>query len=953
MNLPILVLTSSLFVALFCGSSAVNAQTKAPLINPVSTGGDSTQRLPRDTAFRTGVLSNGFTYYIRRNTEPEKRAVFYLPMKVGSILENGNERGLAHFLEHMAFNGTRNFPKNELVHYLQSNGVRFGADINAYTSFDETVYQLPLPTDDPAIIKNGLQILRDWAQGLLLEAEEIEKERGVIIEEKRVGKGAGERMQKEYLPMLFNHSRYAERLPIGSEDVLRGFDPATIREFYKRWYRPDLQGLIIVGDIDVNEMEKQVREKFSDLNAPAVPAKREQYEVPLNGANQFMAVTDAEYTNTVIQVLMKHRAAELKTTTDLRHAMIRTLFNNLIALRISELSKQEHPPFLQGGSSIGGFMANMDAASVVAAVRPGQLEQGFKAVLIETERVKRFGFTQTELARMKQSLATYYESQYKEKDKTHSNTYVQQYLKLFLKGDAAPGPDYEYQFYRANLPGITLDEVNALAARYYIPVNRDVLILAPANQKDSLPAEKEVDRWFSDVAQMPLAAYRDEVAGKTLMAKVPPAGRIVRERQIESLGIKELTLSNGVKVILKPTPFKNDEVRFSSFSPGGTSLYSDSDYQSAINAPGIIASSGVGGISAIELPKLLAGKRVSMTPYISELYEGINGYAAPADLETALQLVHLFFTRPQVDSGIFKGLISNYKSSLANRANDPNSIFSDTANAVLGNYHVRRTGPTIEKANEISLHRVLDIYKDRFADASDFTFLFIGAIEEDRLRPLLETYLGSLAAVRRKEAWRDLGIRVPGGQIKKVVYKGKENKAIVQLVFSGDYSYGMKENIRMDGLEEVLKIRLTERLREAEGGVYTPTASVNYALLPEPGYSVSVSFACAPENVDKLIAATLDEINVLQKSGGEEKDVKKFITEQQRSRQTRLKTNQFWLAYLAGQYQHGAALDEVEKYDHELKKLKPGGIRKAARKYLSTDNFIQLILMPEHAQPKP
>ncbi|HEY9343384.1 MAG TPA: insulinase family protein, partial [Hanamia sp.] len=909
---------------------------------------DSLLALPADPDVRTGILPNGFTYYIRRNTEPQKRATFYLPMKVGSILENDKELGLAHFLEHMAFNGTKNFPKNELINYLQTNGVRFGADINAYTSFDETVYQLPLPTDNPEIVKNGLQILRDWAQGILLESDEIEKERGVIIEEKRIGKGASERMQKQYLPMLFNHSRYADRLPIGTEEVLLKFKPDIIREFYKKWYRPNLQAIIVVGDINVDEMEKLVIEKFSDLKNPSNPEKRTEYKVPLNGANQFMIVTDKEHTSTVIQVLMKHPASEYKTTRDFRNTIKKVLFNNLMSTRIGELSKQEHPPFLQGGSNIGNFMVNIDVASVVAAVKPGQLETGFKAVLTETERVKKFGFTQTELDRMKQTLLTYYESRFKEKDKTHSNTYVDKYLKLFLKGDAAPGPVYDYNFYKNNLPGITLEEVNALAKQYYTAINRDILILAPENQIDSLPAEKKVLQWINEVAASDIVAYDDNISGKSLMATIPRPGKIIKEKEIKSLGIKELTLSNGVKVVLKPTDFKNDEIRFSSFSPGGNSLYNDKDFQSAVNAPGIVASSGVAGFNSIELPKLLAGKIVSISPYISERYEGINGSASPADLETSLKLVHLFFTEPRIDSGIFKGLVSNFKSSLVNRANDPNSVFSDSANAILGNYHVRRTGPTIEKANQISMTRAFEIYKDRFADASDFTFFFVGNINEDSIRPLLEMYIGSLPSVKRKEKARDLKIRIPSGQIKKVVLKGTENKAYVQLVFSGNYTYNLKQNLWMNGLEEVLNIRLTERLREDEGGVYSPSVSVSYNQFPVPTYNASISFSCAPENVDKLINATLDEIKILQTKGADIKDVNKFISEEQRLRETRLRTNGFWLSYLTGQYQRQAPLDEVYKYDKSLPDVSSKDIKEMAKKYLTTKNFIQLILLPEN-----
>lgn len=925
---------------------AGGTQPVQPFIKP----GDSI--LPRDPDLKTGVLPNGFTYYIRRNTEPVNRATFYLPMKAGSVLENENELGLAHFLEHMAFNGTKNFPKNALINYLQTNGVRFGADINAYTSFDETVYQLPLPTDNPEIIKNGLQILRDWAGDILLQTDEIEKERGVIIEEKRTGKGAADRMQKQYLPMLLNHSRFVDRLPIGTEEILLNFKPEIIREFYKKWYRPDLQGLIVVGDIHVDQMEKWIIEKFSDLKNPSSPKERTKYSVPLTGSNQFMAVTDHEQTNTIIQVLIKQEASTFKTVEDFKKSMHKQLFNNMMSARITELSKQENPPFLQGGSSIGNFMLNVDVASMIAVVKPGELKTGLKAILAEVERVKRFGFTKTELERTRQALMTYYESLFREKDKTHSQVFVNKYLKMFLNNEAAPGPDYDYKFYREHLPLVSLEDVNKLASEYYTDKNRDILILAPENQKENLPSENIVLQWMDDVSSSELTPYNDGVSGKALMSKIPAAGKILKEKEIKSLGIKELTLSNGIKVVLKQTDFKNDEIRFSSYSPGGNSLYSNEDFQSAVNAPGIVASSGVSEFNSIELPKVIAGKMVSISPYISERYEGINGSASPADLETSLQLVHLFFTEPRIDTGIVKGLVSNFKSSLTNRANDPNSVFSDSANALLGNYHPRRTGPTIEKANQISSARAFEIYKDRFADASDFTFFFVGNINEDSVKPLLETYLGSLPSINRKEKARDLGIRIPSGQIKKVIYKGTEDKAFVQLVFSGDYKYDLKQNLFMNGLEEILKIRLTERLRETEEGVYSPSASVNYNLQPEPRYNVSIGFSCSPENVDKLIAATVDEIQQLQTKGPDEKDVKKFISEQQRTRQTQLKTNNYWLSYLSGQYKTNGNLNDVSKYDELLKKVSSKDIQKTAKKYLSDKNYIQLILLPETIKDK-
>ncbi|EOR96301.1 putative Zinc protease pqqL [Arcticibacter svalbardensis MN12-7] len=907
---------------------------------------DQAELLPLDPAVKTGTLENGFRYFIRKNIEPQKRATFYLAMKAGSILENEEELGLAHFLEHMAFNGTKNYPKNELINYLQTNGVRFGADLNAYTSFDETVYQLPIPTDNPEIVKNGIQILRDWSQNILLATEEINKERGVIMEEKRLGKGAGERMQSKYLPVLFNHSRYAERLPIGKENILLSFKPETIRQFYSKWYRPDLQALIVVGDIDVEEIEKLIIAKFSDLKNPKDAPERKEYSIPLNGSNQFISVTDKENTSTVIQVLMKHDAPDFKTTIDFRESLKKVLFNNLMSSRISEIRKQADPPFLQGGSSIGDFMAGLEVASVVASVKPGQLERGFKAVWTETERIKKFGFTQTELDRMKNTVLVYQESSFKEREKTHSNNYVNEYLALFLKGNASPGKEYEYNFYKNVLPGIMLEEVNALANKYFTESNRDILVMAPESQKDSLPDEQTVLTWIKEVTSTKILAYDDAVSDKPLMANEPIPGKVTSVKEIKSLGIKELTLSNGIKVVLKPTNFKNDEILFGSFSPGGNSLYSDAKYQSAVNAVPIIASSGLGQFNSKELPKVLSGKMVSISPYISERYEGINGSASHADLETAMKLVNLFFTEPRVDRNIFDGLITNYKSSLINRSNSPSSVFSDTVSAILGSYHVRRTGPSIEKANQISMPEAMDIYKDRFADASDFIFFFVGSFKVDSIQPFLEKYLGSLPSINRHEQWQDLGIRIPKGRFKKVVKKGSEDKATVQLVFSGDYKYREKENVHMDALEEILKIRLTERLREDEGGVYTPSASVSYSKNPSK-YTISISFGCAPDNVDKLIAATLDEIEKLQKNGAKKEDLIKVVSESKRTRETRSKTNGFWLGYLSAQYQLHEDLDELFSYEKLLENISSGDIKKTSISYLSMKNFIQFILLPE------
>lgn len=920
-----------------------NAQT---ITKSKASASTSAEVIPLDPAVRTGKLSNGFTYYIRKNTEPKNRVTLYLANKVGSILEDDDQQGLAHFLEHMKFNGTKNFPKNDLVNYLQKTGVRFGADLNAYTSFDETVYQLPIPSDDPEILKNGIQIMRDWAFGATLDPAEIDKERGVVLEEKRLGKGAQQRMQDKYLPMIFNNSRYSNRLPIGTEDVLKNFKPETIKKFYTDWYRPELQALIVVGDIDVNAMEQTIKTKFSDLKNPAKPRARTNYTIPLISKNQFIAVTDPEFPVSVAQIMIKHPESKLISKSDYRNSIVRSLFNQMLGARFTELSKQADPPFLQAGANISGFLAGLDVYNAFVVAKPGEMERGFKAVLTETERVKRFGFTQTELDRAKVSYLSNMESAFKEKDKTPSSSFVNEYLRHFLEQEASPGIEYEYNIANSLTSGIGLSDVNNLAKRYITDLNRDVVIMGPEKEKANLPDEPSVEKWISSVKQSEVTAYIDQVSDKPLLAKKPIAGKVISEAKTPEIGVTELKLSNGVKVILKPTDFKNDEIGFTAFSPGGSSLYPDADFQSATYATTLVRNGGVAEFSAVQLPKLLSGKKVSVIPYIAERSEGISGSTTPKDLETALQLTYLYFTQPRKDEEVFKGFMAQQKGGLANRGNDPASVFADSVAAILGNYNIRRTGPSLEKLNQVNLDRAFEIYKDRFADASDFTFVFVGSFDNEKIKPLLEQYLGSLPSINRKEAAKDLGIAIPTGKIDKKVYKGREPKANVRLVFSGTYTWSEKHNNQLDALAEILTIKLIERLREDEGGVYGVGARASYNKFPKSRYSFSISFGCAPENVEKLINSTLDEINKIRQNGAQAVDIEKFIAEETRTTETQLKDNGFWLGYLSNQLQNEEDPKQVLNYLESLKELSPEFL-KATVQYRLADNFIRMVLLPE------
>ncbi len=903
--------------------------------------------LPLDTAVHTGKLPNGFTYYIRHNEQPKNRVTMYLVNKAGSILERDDQQGLAHFMEHMSFNGTRHFPKNELIDYLQKSGVRFGADLNAYTSFDETVYQLPLPTDKPEILKNGMQIMRDWAQDATLDPAEIDKERGVVLEEKRSHKGAEERMRFQYWPLITNGSHYSERLPIGTDTVLNNFKPEVIRRFYQDWYRPDLQALIIVGDVDIAQTEAAVRELFADLKNPKREQVRTVYNVPLTGKNQFMAVTDPEMTATVAEVMIKHTAPKLITEADYRNSIVDQLFNMLLGQRYAGLSRQTDPPFIQVQAGIQEFLGGLDNYTASVVIKPGQFEKGLKALWRETERVRRFGFTATELARAKATYLGLVGSSEKEKNKTLSESYVREYVQYFLKGAASPGIEAEYKLVQQFMPGIGLNDLQDVAKEYITSINRDILILAPEKEKSRLPDETAVVGWLKAVETGTLEPYQDQVSTLPLLQKEPVAGKIIARQRDTALNLTTLTLGNGTKVLLKPTDFKNNEILFTAFAPGGTSLYTDADYQSAAYAAGLIGSFGVGNYKAPQLDKYLSDKQLAVRPAIADRFQIMNGGCVNKDLGTTLQLIYAYFTEPRTDSGLFNNYISRSKAGLANRGNDPGSIFQDTMSAILGNYNVRRTGPSAEKLDQVDLQRSYRIYRERFADASNFTFIFTGSFDTAVIIPLIEKYIGSLPVTNSHEVAKDLNIHTPEGKITKTVYKGSEPRATVRLVFSGTFGYTAVNKANLDALKEVLEIRLLQRLREEESGVYTPGVMEFNSKYPQSRYTFIVQFGCSPDNVEKLISSTLDEIGKLRSDGPSPVNVEKYKAEDARAMETARKTNSWWLDYLNAQLQNGDDLHEYRNDENIRNKVTVESLKDAAEKYLGGKNYIRLVLLPQ------
>lgn len=907
--------------------------------------------IPKDSNLVIGTLPNGLTYYIRKNVEPKNRAELYLVNKVGSILETDEQQGLAHFTEHMAFNGTRDFPKNELISYLQKAGVRFGADLNAYTGFNQTVYQLPLPTDSTAVFEKGFDILANWAGYVTFDDKEIDQERGVIIEEDRQrGKNAQERMSKQLLPVLLANSKYAERLPIGKLDILRNFKYQTIKQFYKDWYRPDLQAVIAVGDFDVAKVEQLIKDNFSDLKNPVGEKKRENFAIPDNAEPLVKIVTDPEFPYNVASVTYKHAEVLENTEAALKNKIITNLINTMLSNRLTEIVQKGNAPFVFAQSNYGSFqggLVNLDAFNSVAVSKDAAgLEAAIKAVVAENVRMKKYGFTSTELERAKVNLQTAVDKQFKERDKTKSSVFVQKYVDGFLKGQTVPSIDYIYNFYAKNLSKISIAEVNKLAATFVTENNIIATIQAPEKEKEKLPSEATFLTWIKTAGE-DVKPYVDNVVDKPLMATKPKAGSILSEKKVAEIGVTELTLSNGVKVILKPTEFKNDQILFTASSKGGTSLASDEDFRSAQMADQLVNESGIADFNETQLGKLLTGKVASASPYIGTYSEGISGSASPKDLETALQLTYLYFTAPRKDESVLKTQLESLQTVLSNRLTQPTAVFQDTATAVLNSYKKRAQQITIPELSQINLDKAIAFYKQRFANAADFTFTFVGNFKLEEIKPLLTTYLASLPANGNKETFKDLGLEPVSGEITKKVYKGLEDKANVSLIYHGNYNYSDKENLQLDALKAILEIKILERLREKESGVYSPRVNVSYDNEPKQQYSVGISFSCAAANVDKLIAAAIDEVKTLQKNGASADDIQKFKAEEERQLELQLRENGFWLGYLQNAYTNKEDPKKVLTYTKTLSEVTNASTKKAAGQYLNNNNFIKLILLPE------
>ncbi|OQP61118.1 hypothetical protein A3860_05210 [Niastella vici] len=904
--------------------------------------------IPLDPKIKTGRLSNGFTYYIRKNIHPANQVVFYLVNKVGSIVETDNQQGLAHFMEHMCFNGTRHFPKNELVDYLQKAGVRFGADLNASTGFNETIYQLPVPADKE-VIRNAIQILRDWARDASLAADEIDKERGVVIEEKRQRLGSFQRVQEKVSPVLLNHSRYVTRLPIGTDEVLKNFDHDTLRKFYYDWYRPSLQALIVVGDINEKEMEKMIISKFSDLQNPVGAPNRTEYSIALTGNNQYLAVTDEETPATSISIYMKHAAGKMKTLDDFRKHMLQSLLNDIISSRFNEISQQEHAPFYQIGGGINAVLANVNSFTLTVQPKQGREEDAFKALWIEMERIKRYGFLPSELERAKINFLTRYEDINKTKDITHSRQYVEEYVRNFLEGEASPGISYEYEFYKKNIAAVTVNDLAMLFNQVFKETNRDIIISANEKDKSLIPAEDKILQWMNEATKENMTAYADKPAADELMPVLPVPGKIISEKKLYGkAGITEIKLNNGVRVLLKSTDFKKDEIQFAGISPGGTSQVGDSDFLSISLASAIISASGVGNLSRQAIGKKMAGKKVIVAPVISTYSEGVNGTTDAKDIETALQLVYLYFTRPRKDIASFGQLKERMLASYENTKNLPGTIFGDTVSNVSSGYHIRNQKPTPGQINALQLDTIIKLYKERFSDAGDFTFVFVGNFDVEKIKPLLEQYLGSLPSAGRVEKLKDLKLDIARGIHSCKIFGGKEPQARVLLMLSGAYHPDALINFELNVLAGVLRLRLLERLREEIGGIYSLDINPVLRRIPTGEYNFSINFICDPANVELLILSVFGEIGKIKSTGALQDDIDKLKAASKLQKARAIKENGYWLSLISSSVLQGTEEEIEDVYNENLwKEITTESLKEVAIQFLNGENYMRFVLLPE------
>ena len=913
---------------------------------------DPTAALPMDPKLVKGKLANGLTYYIRENRKPEKKVELRLVVKVGSIVEDDDQQGLAHMAEHMAFNGTKSFKKNDIVSYLQSIGVEFGNDLNAYTSFDETVYILPIPTDQPSNLEKGFQILEDWAHQVTYFDEDINSERAIILEESRLGKSGEERMFKKIYPELFKGSQYANRLPIGIDSIIKTFNPDAIRRFYKDWYRPNLMAVIVTGDIKKEEALNYITKHFGSIQS-SNNRERKYFEVPPYSASKAMVVTDKEATGFEFGVIYPafkyHRPTNVK---EYKEEIVQQLYTTMLTNRLQELVRKENPPFVFAYAGFDGYGKNYKSFMVQGGTGTQDVQKGIDAALIEVERVKRFGFTAAELERAKKNMLSNYEKSWNNRDKTESENYASEYIANFTDGEPVTGIDYEFDLIKKMLPGVQLSEVNAITDIFKNEKNRFSFVMGPdASTGNKLPSSDDIvallDARTNDQTIKP---YEEKLVASSLLSTVPTAGKIISTTKNALLGTTELTLSNGVKVTLKHTDFKDDQILLSASRYGGTSNYSLKDKYSAENAVAIVSNMGVGDFSPVDLNKALAGKVASVRSSITPYSAGFSGSSSNKDVETMFQLLYLNVVSPRKDSALFNSFLQRGKAQVSMLKSNPQIAFIDTLYKVLynGNPLAPTAVPKLEHFEKINLERVVSIYKERLGDVGGMNFSIVGSFDEKTINSFIEKYIASLPA-KGKSQFVDNKVNEFTGVNNFEFKKGKEEKSLIVGILHGDLPYSETNALKLLGLSDALNIIIIEEMREKIQGIYGGGTNASLEKIPTGKYQFVLQLPCGPNKVDTLVKAFNAELKNIAEKGIGESYVDKIKKAWLEKRKVDVKKNEYWLSVLQSLSKGERTIDRVVNGEKYINAFTAKDVQEAAKIVQSSKGKMMAIQLPESA----
>lgn len=899
-----------------------------------------------DPEVRSGVLSNGLTYYVRANDQPAGTAELRLAIAAGSLQEDEDQLGLAHFLEHMLFNGTEKYPENQLIDVLESFGMDFGPDINAYTTFDRTVYRLTVKSDDRAQFLTGLEILEQWAFKATLDEEQYEKERGVIQEEWRVGRGAQARLQDEIYPVLFQGSRYARRRPIGDMDIIRNAPLEVLTRFYEDWYRPDLMAVIAVGDFDPDETVELIRERFGGHLNPKNPPPRVDYPIPPHEETLVKVAHDPEATRTSVQLYVKYDPPETRFRPELRRDLAEQLFFVMLNQRLGEISRREEAPFLYGYGFTNDYTKDTSLAGLAAAVGEEGVLSGLDALVTEAERVQRHGFLESELERAKRDVMSFFENYWKQRNDMDSADFLQSFIDAYFMDDFYPSVDWQWEAVQDLLPGISLEEVADVADVLLSDENRVVIVSGPSVPAITGLSDRNILEVLHQVEGRTLDPWEESALNGPLVAEPPVPGRIVRRSLVPGTDIDQWELSNGARVLVKKTDFRSDEILFRAISPGGSSRVDDENYISSQFASDAVDQGGLGDFSADNLRKALAGKNVDLNSFIQDTYEGFSGSTTPADLETLLQLLYLHQSDPRRDAVAWNALMNRTAESLRNRESSPMTLYGDLLWETLYDGHIRSRPLTIDRLDEADLDAALEVFSQRFTGGGDFTYVFVGDIDTEELAPLIERWIGGLPAGNRNEGWLDRGMRNVQGIREVTLEAGAEPVSVVTQVWTGEWDGSFVERYRIQSLASALEMRLTRAIREESGGTYSVSVFPHLSLRPHKDYRFFVQFSCDPERVDELSRMVKDVVETWRSAPPDEKFAADVTASQKRSLDENLERNSWWIGQIvfavASEANPEELMDRYALYDSLTSEV----LSTAANRYLNDDSYVEAVLYP-------